>query len=53
MQVVSLAQVGELWWIITVETSEQGWISSNSKPAKEIRRREFRELSNTAKKLAF
>lgn len=34
MQVVSLAHVGEIWWVVTLEESEQGWDVKQFKPAK-------------------
>lgn len=34
MQVVSLAQVNEVWWIVTFEENEQGWNFKQFKPAK-------------------
>ncbi len=34
MQVVSLAHVGKIWWIVTLEESEQGWDVKQFKPAK-------------------
>lgn len=34
MQVVSLAHVGEIWWIVTLEESEHGWDVKEFKPAK-------------------
>lgn len=34
MQVVSLAQVDEVWWIVTFEENEQGWNFKQFKPAK-------------------
>jgi len=40
------AQVGELWWIITVKTSEQGWDIKQFKPAKGREIEEFRGLSS-------
>ena len=34
MQVVSLAQVDQVWWIVTFEENEQGWNFQQFKPAK-------------------
>lgn len=34
MEVVSLAHVGEIWWIVTLEESEHGWDVKEFKPAK-------------------
>lgn len=34
MQVVSLAHVDEMWWIVTLEESEHGWDVKEFKPAK-------------------
>lgn len=49
MQVVSLAQIGELWWIITVETSEQGWDIKQFKPAKGRKSKSLERAKQSAK----
>lgn len=49
MQVVSLAQLGELWWIITVEESKQGWDIKQFKPAKGRKSKSLERAKQSAK----
>lgn len=49
MEVVSLAQVSDFWWIVTLEESEQGWDVKQFKPAKADKLKSLKRARESAK----
>ena len=49
MQLVSLAQVGDRWWIVTIEENEQSWDVTQFKPGKAKKSKTLERALQSAK----